>query len=238
MSFWNPWRGCKRCSEGCLHCYIHKGDLKRGINTNDIVKTKDFYKPVERLKNGDYKMKSGLVYMCFSTDFLIEEADEWRSECFKMIKERKDCQFLFLTKRIDRFLSCIPEDWLDGYDNVIVCTTIENQKNADYKLSIFNNLPIKHKIITAQPLLENIDIEKYLNDIEEVVVGGESDINARFLDYDWVLNIRRQCINKNVSFTFRQCGTNFIKEGRLYKLQTRDLCKQAKLAKIDYKVVE
>lgn len=238
MSFWNPWRGCKRCSEGCLHCYIHKGDLKRGINTNNIVKTKDFYKPIERLKNGDYKMKSGLVYMCFSTDFLIEEADEWRSECFKMIKERKDCQFLFLTKRIDRFLSCIPEDWNDGYDNVIVCTTIENQKNADYKLSIFNNLPIKHKIITAQPLLENMDIEKYLNDIEEVVVGGESDINARVLDYDWVLNIRRQCINKNVSFTFRQCGTNFIKDGKLYKLQTRDLCKQAKLAKIDYKVVE
>ena len=238
MSFWNPWRGCKRCSEGCLHCYIHKGDLKRGINTNNIVETKGFYKPVERLKDGDYKMKSGLVYMCFSTDFLIEEADEWRSECFKMIKERKDCQFLFLTKRIDRFLSCIPEDWNDGYDNVIVCTTIENQKKADYKLSIFNNLPIKHKIITAQPLLENMDIEKYLNDIEEVVVGGESDINARVLDYDWVLNIRRQCINKNVSFTFRQCGTNFIKDGKLYKLQTRDLCKQAKLAKIDYKVVK
>ena len=229
MSFWNPWRGCKRCSDGCLHCYIHKGDLKRGINTNNIVKTKDFYKPIERLKNGDYKMKSGLVYMCFSTDFLIEEADEWRSECFKMIKERKDCQFLFLTKRIDRFLSCIPEDWSD------VCATIENQKNADYKLSIFNNLPIKHKIITAQPLLENMDIEKYLNDIEEVVVGGESDINARPLDYDWVLNIRRQCINKNVSFTFRQCGTSFIKDGKLYKLQTRDLCKQAKLANIDYK---
>ena len=24
-----------------MHCYIHKGDAKRGINTNDIVKTKD-----------------------------------------------------------------------------------------------------------------------------------------------------------------------------------------------------
>ena len=46
-----------------------------------------------------------------------------------MVKERKNCQFLFLTKRIDRFLSCIPEDWSDGYDNVIVCATIENQKN-------------------------------------------------------------------------------------------------------------
>lgn len=77
MAMWNPWRGCKKCSDGCLHCYIHKGDLKRNIDTCNIVKTKDFTKPIERLKNGNYKMKSGLVYMCFSTDFLIEEADKW-----------------------------------------------------------------------------------------------------------------------------------------------------------------
>ena len=56
MSMWNPWRGCKKYSEGCLHCYIHKGDLKRHINTQDITKTKDFYKPIEKLKNGQYKM--------------------------------------------------------------------------------------------------------------------------------------------------------------------------------------
>ena len=41
MPMWNPWRGCKKCSEGCLHCYIHKGDAKRGVNTSMIVKTKD-----------------------------------------------------------------------------------------------------------------------------------------------------------------------------------------------------
>lgn len=29
MAMWNPWRGCKKCSDGCLHCYIHKGDYKR-----------------------------------------------------------------------------------------------------------------------------------------------------------------------------------------------------------------
>ena len=34
MAMWNPWRGCKKCSDGCLHCYIHKGDLKRNVNTN------------------------------------------------------------------------------------------------------------------------------------------------------------------------------------------------------------
>src|SRR5574344_1554613 len=115
MSMWSPWRGCKRCSEGCKYCYIHKGDFKRNIDTSDIIKTKDFYKPIEKLKNGNSKMKSGICYLCFSSDFLIEEADSWRMECYQMIKERQDVMFLFLTKRIDRFLSVLPADWGSGY---------------------------------------------------------------------------------------------------------------------------
>lgn len=238
MPVWNPWRGCKKCSEGCLHCYIHKGDLKRNIDTSLIIKTKDFEKPLEKLKNGNYKLKSGVVYLCFTSDFLIEEADSWRQACWQMIKIRQDCLFLFLTKRIDRFMKCVPRDWNDGYENVIVCCTIENQRTADYRLSIFKDLPIKHKCITAQPLIENIDIEKYLENIELVVVGGESDYNARPLRYEWVLQIREQCIRKNVNFEFRQCGTYFIKDGKQYKLQTKDLIKQAKLANIDFKRIK
>ena len=217
-----------------MHCYIHKGDAKRGINTNDIVKTNDFCKPVEKLKNGSYKLKSGIVYTCFSTDFLIQEADGWREECWKMIRQRADCTFLFLTKRIERFMECIPEDWDDGYENVVVCCTIENQENADRKLPVFQTLPIKHKCITAQPLIGPIDMEKFLDHIELVVVGGESDRDARVLDYDWVLNIREQCIRKHVSFEFRQCGTHFIKDGKQYRLQTKDLCSQARKANINY----
>lgn len=235
MAVWNPWRGCRKCSDGCLHCYIHKGDAKRKMDTNLIVQTKDFYKPIEKLKNGSYKMKAGMVFLCFSSDFLIEDADEWRGECWAMMKERQDCTFLFLTKRIERFMECIPEDWGNGYQNVVVCCTVENQKNADRKLAVFQSLPIRHKCITVQPLLEAIDLEGYLEDIELVVVGGESDYYARPLDYDWVLDIREQCIRKKVDFEFRQCGTHFIKDGRQYKLKTKDLCSQARKADINYK---
>ncbi len=164
-----------------------------------------------------------------------QKADAWRKECWQMIKERKDCTFLFLTKRIDRFLSCIPDDWGGGYENVAVCCTVENQKTSDYKIGIFEKLPIKHKCITAQPLIEAVDLEPYLDGIELVVVGGESDPNARPLDYAWVLDIRDQCIRKNVPFEFRQCGTHFIKDGKEYKLQTKDLCAQARKAGINFK---
>ena len=235
MSMWNPWRGCHKYSEGCKYCYIHKGDAKRGTDTNNIIRAKDLQAPLAKDKTGNYKMKSGqLVYVCFSTDFLLEEADEWREECWKVMKERSDLHFLFLTKRIERFMKCIPNDWNDGYDNVTVGCTVENQDRAEYRLEIFSTLPIKHKNIICQPLIESINIERYLKGIELVVVGGESHPNARLLDYDWVLDLRNQCIRKKVNFEFRQCGSNFVKDGKVYSIPTKELMKQAKKANINY----
>lgn len=235
MAMWNPWRGCHKYSEGCKYCYIHKGDLKRGVNTNNIVKTNNFYAPIAKNKAGMYKMKSGQrVYLCFSTDFLIEEGDSWRGECWEMIKERRDLHFIFLTKRIERFMDCIPEDWKEGYDHVTVGCTVENQDRADYRLSIFRELPIKHKNIICQPMIEGINLEPYLEGIELVVVGGESHRDARTLDYSWVLSIREQCMSHKVHFEFRQCGTHFMKDGKMYTLLVGDLCSQAKKADINF----
>ena len=234
MAMWNPWRGCHRFSEGCKFCYIHKGDAKRGVDTGEIVKTDKFYAPVERKKNGEYKMKSGLVYLGFSTDFLLPEADGWRTECWDMIRQRQDCTFLFLTKRILRFLECVPRDWDEGWDNVVVGCTVENQHRAEERLAIFSKLPIRHKNIICQPMLSAIDLEQYLDGVELVVAGGESDRFARPMDYAWVLSLREQCVRKQVPFEFRQCGTHFRKDGREYTLQKKDLCSQARKANINY----
>lgn len=100
MAIWNPWRGCHRCSTGCKFCYFHKGDCKRGIDTNMIKQTEKFYAPVEKTKTGAYKMKSGqTVYMCFSSDFLIEDADKWRTECWEMIRERSDLFVIYVIRQ-------------------------------------------------------------------------------------------------------------------------------------------
>lgn len=234
MALWSPWRGCHRVSEGCKFCYIHKGDARRGTDAGSIVRLDHFDAPVARNKTGAYRMKPGqLVYLCFSTDFLIEEADAWRPDCWAMMRERSDLHFLFLTKRIERLESCLPPDWGDGYTNVAVGCTVENQACADFRLPIFSALPIHHRNIICQPLLERIDLERYLPGTELVVAGGESDRNARFLDYSWVLDIRAQCIRQDVRFSFRQCGTHFIKDVRTYTLATRDLGAQARKAGID-----
>ncbi len=109
MPMWNPWHGCHKYSEGCKFCYIHKGDAKRRVDTDHIVKPGKMNLPLEMYKRteraGECKIRAGeTVILCFSSDFLIEEADEWRDECWQIIKERADLNFLFLTKRIERFL--------------------------------------------------------------------------------------------------------------------------------------
>lgn len=231
---WEPWRGCHKISDGCLNCYVHQGDKRRNIDTNLITKTSKFYAPVEKLKNGEYKIKSGrTIYVCFSSDFLLEEADTWRQECWEMIKERSDLFFVFLTKRIERFMEVVPNDWNEGYDNVLVGCTIENQETADKRLSIFKGLPIKHKNIICQPLIEEIDIEKYLDSNIKVIVGGEYGKDARPFNYEWALNIRNQCINKKALFELRQLGTYFIKNNQEFKLRYKDLSSQAKKADIN-----
>lgn len=152
MSAWDPWRGCHRYSDGCRYCYIHKGDARRGVDTETIVKTTQFDAPIRKNKNGEYRMRpGGLVYLCFRSDFLLE-----------MIRERADLQFLFLTKRIVRFMDCVPADWGEGYENVTVGCTVENQRVADERLPVFRELPIRHKNIICQPMIAQYSSRRIL----------------------------------------------------------------------------
>lgn len=67
-------------------------------------------------------------------------------------------QFLFFTKRIERLDRCLPPDWGDGYDNVTVGCTVENQDRADRRLPLFMTLPLRHRLIIVAPMLERIDL--------------------------------------------------------------------------------
>ena len=145
--------------------------------------------------------------------------------------------FYFFTKRIHRFERCMPSDWGDGYDNVLIGCTVENQQMADYRLPIFKSLPIKHKSIIASPLLSALNLEPYLDDdIEEVSTGGESGVDARVCDYQWILDLREQCVANNVPFRFHQTGARLLKDGRLYRIPRRYQLSQANKANIDFRI--
>ena len=237
---WNPWHGCTKISPGCKFCYVYRQDEMYGSEVASSLcrKTGAFYLPIKRKRDKSWKIDPGkIVFTCFTSDFLLEDADPWREECWLMMRRRSDLQFFFFTKRIDRFQECIPDDWADGYDNVIVGCTVENQAMADYRLPIFKSLPIKHKVIIASPLISAMDLSPYLDrTIEEVSVGGESGVDARPCNYDWILSLRQQCISADVPFRFHQTGARLVKDGHLYRIPRCYQLSQAHKANIDYKI--
>ena len=139
-AYWNPWHGCHRVSEGCRNCYVFRIDEAHGKPCGEVAINADFLLPLKESR-GTPKIEAGeTVYTCFSSDFLIAEADEWRVDAWRMMRIREDLHFVFFTKRIERLREVLPPDWGDGYDNVTIGCTCENQDRADFRLPIFLSL--------------------------------------------------------------------------------------------------
>lgn len=223
LNSWNPWHGCTKKSEGCENCYMYFLDKQRNRDGSLIFKTEST-SPIDRDKNGNYKVKSGeTVSVCMTSDFFLEEADAWRQDAWNIISERTDVVFFLITKRPERVLNCLPKNWEDGWENVFFNVTTENQKRADERIPILLDLPFKHKGLMIAPFLGEITIDKYLKSgqIEQICCGGENYDGSRILKYDWVLKLSNECKSNNVTFCFMETGNKFIKNNKTYTFKNK-----------------
>ena len=81
---WNPWHGCTKISPGCKYCYVYRQDEMYGSATQSSLcrKTGAFDLPIRKKRDGSYKIDPGkIVFTCFTSDFLLKDADPWREEC-------------------------------------------------------------------------------------------------------------------------------------------------------------
>ncbi len=224
---WNPWHGCKKKSEGCANCYMYFLDKQRNMDGSVIFKTKaDYAYPLHTKRDGSYVVKPGeTLRVCMTSDFFLEEADEWREDAWNIIRERPDVIFFLLTKRPERVLSTLPSDWNEGWENVFFNVSCENQKRADERMPLLMELPFKHKGVMCAPFIGKISLKEYLSEgvIERVVSGGENYDGSRPCDFDWVLSLREECVESNTTFCFIETGSVFIKDGKKYNLKDKRL---------------
>ncbi len=238
LTLWNCWHGCHKKSEGCLHCYVYRRDEQYDIDSSIVRKNVAFRLPIQRDRYHNYKIPSGTtVFTCFSSDFFIEEADEWREDAWQMMRIRRDLTFYIVTKRPERIQQCLPDDWGKGWNHVILCCTVENQHRADERLPIFRELPLAHRHLICEPLLTDIDFGESLHGgwIEQITAGGESGKEARECHFEWIQHLRAQCVENDVAFFFKQTGRHFVKDGRHYIIDRRNQYAQAKKAQVNYK---
>jgi len=207
-----------------------------GKDASIVEQTSEFFLPLEKKRSGEPCIPSGSsIFVCMTSDFFLDKADIWRDEAWNIMRLRPDLHYSIITKRIGRIRECLPLDWGNGWKNVSIGATIENQRRADERMDEFLSLPLTSRFVICEPMLESIDIEKWLasGKIEKVIAGGESGAFARPLDYEWVLNLRTQCLRTSTHFNFKQTGARFIKDGKLYNIERILQIPQARKAHID-----
>jgi protein gp37 len=202
-------------------------DRMRGQDGGRIYRTTSGFRyPMQKDKNGRYKIQSGeLIRVCMTSDFFLEEADPWREEAWDLIRQRRDVKFFLLTKRPQRVRDCLPWDWGDGWENVFFNVSCENQRRADERVPLLLELPFRHKGIMCAPLIGPVRMDSYLaaGQIEQVICGGENYDGARPCDFDWVRSLRAQCVQANVTFCFIETGTRFLKDGKTYHIPDKQV---------------
>lgn len=230
----NFWTGCKKVSDGCKYCYMYRDKERYGKDPAEVVEVsiktinkiiKDLDRQwAERLKLQEITgqpAKPILIFTCSWSDFFIEEADAWRGKAWDLIRSRPHFIWQILTKRPENVLTRLPEDWGDGWDNVWLGVSIENNKNLPRIIEL-GDIPAKTRFISFEPLLSPL----YFEDLEEeflntkihwAIIGGESgnDNGAyryRACEVEWIEKLIEDLQEANI-FTFvKQLGTYTAKK--------------------------
>lgn len=171
---WNPFVGCSKVSEGCKYCYMHRILSAEGNSPSVVKRSADrqFYKP--------YSIPArSMVFTCSMSDFFHESIDPYRNELWKIIRETPHLIYQILTKRPERILECLPDDWGEGYPHVWLGTSVESQKWMS-RAAILSDIPAAVRFLSVEPILEEIDLLEQINGVRPidkihwVIAGGES----------------------------------------------------------------
>jgi protein gp37 len=140
-------------------------------------------------------------------------------QVFDVMRRTPQHCFQVLTKRSERLMQLSPK--LSWPDNVWMGVTVEN---ADYAFRIdhLRETGAALKFVCCEPLLGPI-ADMDLQGIDWVIVGGESGPGARAMQSEWVIDIRDQCLARDIPFFFKQWGgINKKANGRILGQRTWD----------------
>lgn len=221
---WNPWHGCVKVSKGCKFCYMYRDKERYGQDPSVVLKSKSKFN--EPLKWKEPK----LIFTCSWSDWFISNADEWRNDAWKIIKQTPHHTYQILTKRPERILEHLPADWGTGYENVWLGISAEDQETYDDRIVYLSEIPAKVKFLSLEPLLSPIDIHnksitgQFLPSSPDwIIVGGESGNDTgkygyRPCELQWISDIVSKCKELEIPVFVKQLGTHL---GKAMKLKDR-----------------
>ena len=230
----NPWLGCQKVSPGCDNCYAEGWAKRSGLVKwgpgEKRIRTSDAYwkQPLKwdaAAKRADVRAKVFCASLADVFDNAVSPA--WRADLWRLIQATKHLDWLLLTKRPQNIAKMLPaNEWEDGWSNVWLGTTAENQEEANRRIPHLLAAPAAKRFLSCEPLSGPVGLSPWLggekitlsigshwtektgdvSDIDWVICGGESGPKARPMHPDWARSLRDQCHAAGVAFHFKQWG--------------------------------
>ena len=183
-STFNPWIGCTKVSPACDNCYAEAwaqrfndvawGAPGQGAGDRRRTSAANWKKPEKW--NDEHEAffaehgRRRRVFCASLSDVFDNHrgiTSGWHGDVWALIDRTPNLDWLLLTKRPQNIGKMLPETygmpaWEEGWNNVWLGTTVENQKQADKRIPALLEVPAKVRFLSMEPLLEEVDISNWL----------------------------------------------------------------------------
>ena len=192
------------CDIGCSYCYAR-------INNNRYHTIDNFNNPVffeSKLKMLDNK-KYGAYLLTGQSD-LSGWKEEWKNKVFDKMKENKDTQYIFLTKKPENIK--INETLDNGWFGVTVTSSKEKYRIDELR----KNIKAKHYHLTFEPMFDDVG-KLDLTDISWIVIGTETGNRKGKISSkrEWVFNIYNQAKANNIPVFMKEDLLGILDENEM-----------------------
>lgn len=202
---WNPITGCSKISQGCANCYAEAMSHRlKSMRIKKYANGFDLTLHEECLSEPLSWKQPHTIFVCSMSDLFHKDVPfSFIDKVIDIIYRTPQHRYQLLTKRADRmaeyFLTHnVPQ-------NVWLGVTVE-AKSSKPRIDSLRVLDAPIRFLSCEPLIEDLG-ELDLNNIDWVIVGGESGPFGRPMKEEWVLNIKRQTDAEGAAFFFKQWGT-------------------------------
>jgi protein gp37 len=200
---WNPVTGCTKISAGCKNCYAER--MAKRLKAMGVPQYKDGFKIALAPKMLDVPYtwkKQKVVFVNSMSDlFHPDVPTDYIKTVFHVMNTTPHI-YQVLTKRADRLKNIAHE--LNWTDNIWMGVSVENEKVSHRILDLIAT-PAKTKFLSVEPLIGAVK-NLYTENIDWVIVGGESGPKSRPVKKEWIQFVKKECERTRTPFFFKQWG--------------------------------
>lgn len=202
---WNPITGCTKISSGCANCYAET--MSRRLKAMRQEKYANGFNVTLHEECLDEPLawkQPHTIFVCSMSDLFHKDVPfEFVDKVMSVIRRTPQHRYQLLTKRAERMAEYFSAREIPK--NAWLGVTVESQSSKS-RIDCLRGLDAHIRFLSCEPLIEDLG-ELNLENIDWVIVGGESGQQARPMKEVWVLSIKEQTEKQGSAFFFKQWGT-------------------------------